>query len=157
MKLHPTVLLAFLLPVLLVGGAIVAVSPLRASDGVAPVFSDKGVAIKGYDPVAYFEQGAPVEGSPGVQYEWNGAVWHFANKTNRDKFAADPEAYAPQYGGYCAWAVSQGKTAPIDPEAWEIVGGKLYLNYSSRIQKKWQKDRDTLKKKADQNWPTLHE
>ena len=127
-----------------------------AADAVEPIFSDKGAAIKGYDPVAYFDQGAPAKGSAGVTDEWNGATWHFVNKTNRDKFAANPAAYAPQYGGYCAWAVSQGKTAPIDPEAWEIVEGKLFLNYNSRIQKKWQKDRDNLKKKADQNWPTLH-
>jgi hypothetical protein len=130
--------------------------PLPA-ETVPPINVEKGAAIEGYDPVAYFETGVPTKGSPGVTFEWQGATWRFASRSHRDKFAAAPEQFAPQYGGYCAWAVSQGKTAEIDPEAWEIVDGKLYLNYSSRIQKKWQSDRDALRLEADANWPKLHD
>ena len=79
-----------------------------------------------------------------------------ASAEDRDKFAAAPEMYTPQYGGYCAYAVSQGHTAPIDPEAWTIVDGKLYLNYSKGVQKKWNQDRVGYIRKADQNWPGLH-
>jgi YHS domain-containing protein len=84
------------------------------------------VAIKGYDPVAYFKSGKPVEGTGTHEHRWMGATWRFASAANRDAFAADPQRYAPQFGGYCAWAVSQGYTADIDPEAWTIVGDKLY-------------------------------
>ena len=114
-----------------------------------------GVAIDGYDPVAYFEQGEPVEGSRSHTHEWQGATWRFASAENRDLFVADPEKYAPQYGGYCAWAVSQGKTAGIDPDAWKIVDGKLYLNYNSKIQKRWEGDVPGNIAAADRNWPTL--
>ncbi len=113
----------------------------------------KGIAIKGYDPVAYFTKGEPVKGSPEFQHEWNSAVWHFSSAEHRDMFKAGPETYAPQYGGYCAYAVSQGSTANIDPKAWKIVDGKLYLNLNMRIHKKWEKDIPGYIKKADKNWP----
>lgn len=116
-----------------------------------------GVAIEGYDPVAYFTDGKPVEGSDDFTVEHNGATWHFASAANRDAFAADPEAYAPQYGGYCAWAVSQGYTAPIDPDAWKIVDDKLYLNYSEGVQKRWAADIPGNIAKGDGNWPSIKE
>jgi YHS domain-containing protein len=122
-----------------------------------PVFQKRGAAIAGYDAVAYFTDGAAVKGSEEHTFEWNGATWRFASAQNRDLFAADPEHYAPQYGGYCAWAVSQGKTAPIDPESFDVVDGKLYLNYSKKIQKRWRADRDALITAADENWPGLIE
>lgn len=115
------------------------------------------VAIEGYDPVAYFTDGKPVEGSDDFTVDHNGATWHFASAANRDAFAADPEAYAPQYGGYCAWAVSQGYTAPIDPAAWKIVDGKLYLNYSQGVQNRWASDIPGNIAKADGNWPGIKE
>lgn len=116
-----------------------------------------GVAIEGYDAVAYFEDGQPVEGSKDFTFEWMDATWRFASAEHRDLFKADPEKYAPQYGGYCAYAVSQGGTAGIDPEAWSIVDGKLYLNYNQKIQKKWEADRDAFIEAADENWPNLSE
>ena len=119
-----------------------------------PVNVDKkGIAIKGYDPVAYFTEGEPVKGSAEFQHEWNSAIWHFSSAEHRDMFKAEPEKYAPQYGGYCAYAVSQGKTANIDPDAWKIVDGKLYLNLNKRIHRKWEKDIPGYIKKADKNWP----
>ena len=113
------------------------------------------VAIHGYDPVAYFLAGKPTEGSSSYSFTWQGAVWHFASASNRDLFARDPGRYAPQYGGYCAWAVSQNDTADIDPNAWKIVDGKLYLNYSLDIQHKWEANQAANITAANQNWPRL--
>ena len=116
----------------------------------------KGVAVKGYDVVAYFRQSAPVKGSPEFKQEWMGATWLFSSAENRDLFAGDPDKYAPRYGGYCAYAVSEGHTASIDPEAWRIAHSRLYLNYSKGVQKKWEKDQATRIDRANRNWPRLH-
>jgi YHS domain-containing protein len=115
-----------------------------------------GVAIKGYDAVAYFTEGKPIKGRSEFQYEWMGAKWYFASAANRDAFAKNSQKYAPQFGGYCAWAVSQGYTAGIDPAAWKIVDGKLYLNYSKSVQKMWEQDVPGNIKKGTENWPKLH-
>jgi YHS domain-containing protein len=121
-----------------------------------PVYqSFLGTAISGTDPVSYFKDGRPIEGKSNITYEWNGATWRFASNENRDLFAAAPEKYAPQYGGYCAWAVSQGYTASTDPEAWSIVDGKLYLNYSKAVRKQWEQDIPGNIKSADKNWPNV--
>ena len=114
---------------------------------------DKGQAILGTDPVAYFTQNSPVAGKSEFTYDWSGATWLFATQENRDLFAANPEKYAPQYGGFCAWAVSQGSTAPIDPQAWKIVDGKLYLNFNKGIQSRWEQDIPGNIAKANSNWP----
>lgn len=117
-----------------------------------PVFTTKAGAIRGYDPVAYFTGSEPVEGSVDYTYDWNGATWSFASVINRDAFAADPKRYAPQYGGYCAYAMSKGELASVDPEAWRIVDEKLYLNYSKRIQRRWSQDIPGYVGKADAQW-----
>jgi YHS domain-containing protein len=114
-------------------------------------------AVGGYDPVAYFTDGKPTPGKAEFSHTWKGITWRFANAGNRDAFKAKPEAYAPQYGGYCAWAVSQGYTAKGDPNAWSIVDGKLYLNYNADVQKTWQKDASGNITKADRNWPKVLE
>lgn len=114
-----------------------------------------GVAIEGYDPVAYFTEGRPVEGKSEFTVEWKGAKWRFSSAESKALFEKDPEKFAPQYGGYCAWAVAQGKTAGIDPQAWKIVEGKLYLNYNKEIQAKWEKDIPGNIEKADKNWPKV--
>jgi len=119
--------------------------------------SRAGLALKGYDPVAYFETGAPAKGSPDIEHSWGGATWRFSSEAHRVAFIADPARYAPQYGGYCAWAVSQGYTAKIDPTAWKIVEGKLYLNYSAKVQKTWEGDVPGNIAKADKNWPAVAE
>jgi YHS domain-containing protein len=115
----------------------------------------EGVAIKGFDPVAYFTEQKPVMGSAGFEYVWNGAKWRFATAEHRDLFRAAPEKYAPRYGGYCAYAVSQGKTADIDPEAWTVFDGKLYLNLNKDVQGLWDKNREEYIRKADGNWPRM--
>ncbi len=114
-----------------------------------------GVAVKGYDMVAYFTEGKPVKGSADFKFTWKDAEWRFASEENRDLFKNDPEKYAPQYGGYCAWAVAHNSTAGIDPKAWKIVDGKLYLNYSLKIQKQWSEDIPGYIKRADANWPAV--
>lgn len=121
------------------------------------VFTEDGVAIRGHDPVAYFTEGRPVPGSAEFAAEWNNATWHFASAANRATFLADPEAYAPQFGGFCSWAVAEGYTASIDPEAWRIVDGRLYLNYSRRIQRRWERDIPGNISRAEANWPGLRE
>ena len=142
--------LSFTLLILFVGlsQTALAISPVNKS-------RFGGVAIKGYDPVAYFDAGKPVKGSGDFELEHKGAKWRFSSKANLEKFRKSPADYEPQYGGYCAWAVSQGNTAGIDPDAWKIVEGKLYLNFSSRIQKKWQADIPGNIAKADKNWPEI--
>lgn len=118
-------------------------------------YSEGGVAIRGTDPVAYFTQNKPVKGNPEFTHKWGNATWQFASAQNRDLFAKNPEKYAPQYGGFCAWAVSQGYTASTDPDAWKIDNGKLYLNYNSAVQWGWEKDVSGNVAKGDKNWPTL--
>jgi YHS domain-containing protein len=136
--------------------AVFYVSTLRPASAFEPVNkTSDGVAIKGYDPVAYFTDGKPVKGSKSFEYIWMGAKWHFSGSGHRDLFMKDPEKYAPKYGGYCAYAVSQGSTADIDPEAWNIVDGRLYLNLNKKIREKWSKDIPGYIKKADQNWPNI--
>lgn len=116
-----------------------------------------GLAIDGYDPVAYFVGSTPVKGLADFEYEWNGTRYRFASAANRDRFVQEPARYVPQYGGFCAFAVSRGYTADIDPEAWSVVNGRLYLNYSKRVQRMWQEDVPGNIKKADENWPKLTE
>jgi YHS domain-containing protein len=118
-------------------------------------FSGEKLIIKGYDPVAYFTTGKPIKGLKDFEHQWMGATYRFFSKENLELFKKAPEKYAPQYGGYCAYAVSQGYTAPVDPEAWDIVNGKLYLNYNKSVQKKWREKRDEYIPAADKNWPEL--
>ena len=110
-------------------------------------------AIKGYDTVAYFKAGQAQRGNDSFSFQWHGMTWYFSTKENRDLFAANPEKYAPQYDGYCAWAMSEGRKAQADPEVWKIVSGKLYLNCSPAAYEKWSRDIPGNIKKADTNWP----
>ena len=115
----------------------------------------KGLALRGFDAVAYFEPGKPVKGSDQFTHKWNGATWRFASAGHRDQFAADPEQYAPQFGGYCAFAVTQGSTVDADPKVWRVLDGKLYLNYSQQVQRLWGRDVAGNIKKANAFWPKL--
>jgi hypothetical protein len=114
---------------------------------------DSGLAIHGYDVVAYATEGKAVRGRTEFEYRWRSAIWRFDTAAHRDEFARAPEQFAPQFGGYCAWAVSRGYTADIDPQAWRIVDGKLYLNYSKRVQTTWEKDIPGNIAKGRANWP----
>jgi YHS domain-containing protein len=143
------------LGVLLMGLSALGLALPAAADGVVNASSFTGTAIEGTDPVAYFTERRPVEGASAFAHDWMGATWYFASAENRDRFAAEPEKYAPQYGGYCAWAVAHGYTATIDPEAWKIIEGKLYLNYSKDVQADWAEDIPGNITKGDANWPKI--
>lgn len=132
---------------------ILAPVPMVAGEAVNQTPS--GIAIKGYDPVAYFTEGKPAKGETRFQHKWMGATWQFSSAANRDLFVANPKKYAPQYGGYCAYGVSEGHKAPIDPKAWTIVDGKLYLNYDLGVQGTWRKAIPDNISKADMNWPKI--
>lgn len=119
-------------------------------------YSTNGTAIKGYDPVAYFTQNEAVKGSDQFTVEWSGIKWKFSSQENLDSFKLDPLKYVPQYGGYCAYGVSENHKSPTDPKAWTIVNDKLYLNYNLEVKALWTIDKDTRIKTADANWPTLN-
>ena len=116
-------------------------------------FSNTGVG--GYDVVAYFTVGGPVKGNENIAAEHNGADWYFSSEENLKLFKENPEKYAPQYGGYCAWAVANGDTASGDPQQWTVYNNKLYMNYNAEIQAKWALDRDNFIEKANMNWPEV--
>ncbi len=128
-----------------------------AASAISPVYTERGsnIAIKGYDPVAYFKQNKPVKGDESFAYEYNGAKWLFSSEENKQLFASDPEQYSPQYGGYCAYAVSRNMTASIRPELFIINEGKLYLNYNKTVNKRFLKNKDTHIARADRNWPNI--
>jgi hypothetical protein len=117
--------------------------------GQAPL-SD--IAIKGYDTVAYFKGGKPLLGSESYTFQWHGMTWLFSSRENRDLFAKSPAKYAPQYDGYCAWAMTEARKAKTDPEVWKIVDNRLYLNCSRAAYEKWSADIPGNIKKGDANW-----
>lgn len=129
--------------------------PLAAIAGERYHASKDTVAIKGYDPVAYFTMGEPVRGSPEISYEWQEKTWHFASAEHRDAFTENPRHYAPHYGGFCAGAMTLGWKAPIDPEAFAIINDKLYLAYSKGGIANFEEDADTNIPRADKNWERL--
>ncbi|MBE1527122.1 hypothetical protein GGC65_001578 [Sphingopyxis sp. OAS728] len=143
--------------------AIVLASASTVGTSAAPAsappvsMSEEGLAIGGYDAVSYFSDGGPIAGSAAFEYRWNGALWRFASANARDRFAADPAAFAPQFGGYCAWAVSQNYIAPGDPKVWRIVDGRLYLNYNQRAKELWEADLAASIDRSKANWPTVLE
>ncbi|HYE51134.1 MAG TPA: YHS domain-containing (seleno)protein [Azospirillaceae bacterium] len=145
------------LPLALAMGILAALPAGGALAKEAPVYTGtfSNLAVSGYDAVAYHTLGRPTKGSKDFTHSWMGAEWRFATAENRDLFAAAPERYAPQFGGYCAWAVSQGYTASADPEAWRIVDGKLYLNYNQEIQKRWETDVPKHVSAGHANWPAV--
>ncbi len=129
---------------------------VSGSGGRAEIYTDRGKdAVSGYDTVAYFTKNSPVKGKKEFSHNWKGAVWYFASDENRKLFVANPEKYAPQYGGYCALAVSKNSIASADPRQWGIHKGRLYLNYNSEAQKLWLRSLTPNIKNADDNWPNV--
>ena len=139
----------------IVGAAAVFIACTK-SDKVASIDTKSdGLAVQGFDTVAYFTAENAVKGDTKYEYAWNGAKWLFSSQENLDKFKQSPEAFAPQFGGYCAYAVSHGHTADGDPHAWKVVDGKLYLNYNPEVKQMWEKDQDKFIKDGEANWPKL--
>lgn len=135
------------------GCASLGTGPLDKSAAVNK--DSKGVALGGYDAVAYFTENKPRSGKLEFTADYNGAKWQFATVENRDAFSKEPAKYAPQYGGYCAWAVSQGYTADVDPQTGKVVDGKLYLNYNPDVAKKWNENVPKYIADGDNNWNKL--
>ena len=129
---------------------------LYASFLQAQTNQKNGVAIEGHDPVAYFTVNKAVRGSQQLQARFEDATYYFSSTENKRLFEENPRKYIPQYGGYCAYGMSNGYKAPIEPEAFTIVDGKLYLNYNLEVRTEWQKERDERIKRADANWNKMH-
>lgn len=120
------------------------------------IYEKNGLAINGYDPVAYFTENKAVEGKDTFSFVWNETKWLFNSQENLDTFKVNPVKYAPQFGGFCAFGVSENHKSPTDPNAWTIVDDKLYLNYSKKVKELWSKDIPTRIKKANELWPSLN-
>ena len=146
-------LFAFIATGLMAAAALPSVAHAKTDAVYTGTFSN--VALDGYVSVGYFTQGRPVLGNAQFKTVYKGAEFRFASAANLAKFKANPAAYAPQYGGYCAWAVSQGYTASGDPKVWKIVGGKLYVNYNREIGNKWEKNIPGFIASANKNWPKI--
>ena len=143
---------------LALGGGATAAALTRRIPELPParVFAAGCVAIHGTDPVAYFTEAAPVPGDAGVTHGWAGATWRFATVENRDRFAANPVAFAPRYGGFCAWAIAaRGQFFTTQPRNWAVVDGRLYLNFNDDVQAAWDADRAGFIAAADVAWPVL--
>lgn len=126
-----------------------------AMAGEPEIYAEAGVAIDGSDAVAYYDGNGPVAGSTDFSVDWKGSIWRFASAENAAKFEANPTAYAPQFGGYCAYAASLGYVAPTMPEAWTLYEGKLYLNANLRARELWLKDVPGNIAKGEANWPGI--
>ena len=119
---------------------------------IKAVYTRDGLAISGYDPVAYFTEGRPVPGSDRHRLRWHGAVWQFASEVNRRAFEMNPAVYAPQFGGYCAYTVANGYPMKAEPDVWTIHEGCLYLNFNASIRILWQRDMVHYIALARENW-----
>lgn len=148
---------------LLIGGGAALFTSAAAASLLVPrplpaalTFTRDGLAIGGTDPVAYFTHARPIGGDPALTHEYAGATWRFINDMTRETFIADPETYAPQFGGFCAWAVAEkGELFPTRPQNWAIVDDKLYLNSDDAAQANWNANRRALIRQADLRWPRL--
>ncbi|MBO9490190.1 YHS domain-containing protein [Endozoicomonas sp. G2_1] len=135
--------------------SLLALSSLSFAADIDMNADANDLAIKGYDPVAYFTAGMPKMGTADYTATYKGAIYRFSSEKNRDKFKANPAKFAPQYGGYCAFGVSKEKKFDTDPTAWKIVDGKLYLNLNAAVQKRWLSDVPGLVADADENWGSI--
>ena len=133
-------------------GALAAMCATAGDPQTTAGIGPQKVAIQGYDTVAYFTEGQPMKGKPEFSYSWNDAQWYFLNADQRKLFIADPERYAPQFGGHCSMALVRGEIKAVDPEAWAIVNGKLYLSYSKPGIDKFRNNAVENIKKAEENW-----
>ncbi len=139
-----------------VASAAMAADPINTLErsGLAG-YKPSGIAIRGFDKVAYFTEGDAVEGKASIAAKWKGAIWQFSKQEHLDLFKANPEMYAPQYGGYCAYGVAVDNLVKIEGDLWDIVNGKLYLNYNRRFQTKWEADTKNLIRIADSKFEAL--
>jgi YHS domain-containing protein len=136
--------------------AIVALAALSTAAPAKELLNlENGVAVQGYDPVAFFSDHRPVKGSPQFQSQYRGAKYYFASAEHKTTFDKEPGKYEPQFGGFCAYGVSRGKTVPVKIETWEVLNGRLLLQYDLDVKSKFDADPQGTLKKADENWPGL--
>lgn len=136
---------------LLVGVGLMLAGPAESGQ----FYEKNGVAIDGFDPVAYFEDHRAVKGRPSLSYVYRGSTFLFASSAHRDMFVQTPERFAPQFGGYCAYGVAEGVKAAIEGTIWEVVEGRLYLNHDPQVQAKWKANRSVLLREAQAIWPSV--
>ena len=141
-----------MLMALFIGIAVAFAACSNVPSAIAVNTDATGTALKGYDAVAYFTVNNAVKGDPRFEYVWNGAKWYFSTEENMMKFRERPEEFAPQFGGYCSYAVSEGYTADGDPEAWKVVDRKLYLNYNRKVRETWEQNQTERIEKGKKNW-----
>ena len=139
---------------------VIAVAALMAGCNLAPsvarINTDPGgQAAKGYDTVAFFAKNAAVRGNPAYEYAWNGAKWFFSSEENLEKFKANPDAYSPQFGGYCVYSAAQGKLVEGNPEHYKVIDGKLYFCNNAEAKEAWEGSEDELIKKAEKFWAEI--
>lgn len=142
---------------LIISAALLLITVVSTKAQKNEVYTVEGKAIKGYDPVAFFKESKPVKGADSLSFTYKDVQWLFSSKQNLEAFKADPEKYAPQYGGFCAYGTAQGHKAPTQTETWTIVDGKLYFNYNMKVKQAWTKDQPALIEKADKQWPSVKE
>jgi YHS domain-containing protein len=148
-------------PRLLLAAAAIALAPAALftspAEAQTAVYTERfsNLALQGYDPVAYFTAGEPVRGTRQFSHTHKGSTYRFSSAEHRDNFIADPDAYLPEYGGFCAWAAAQGYRAKGDARYWRIVDGRLYLNFNAQVQKDWEADIPGFIAAADEKWPEL--
>ena len=137
---------------------IAGLAAMRYADanGVVPHLNHhRGIVLRGYDPTAWFEEGRPLRGDARFSARHAGAAWHFRNAAARDRFMADPASLSPAYGGFCAFGLARGYKVDIDPNAWRVHAGRLFLNYDRGVQRQWEADIPRFVAEADGNWPRL--
>ncbi len=134
---------------------LVTFAATRARAAEPAIFNTDGIAINGIDPVAYFTESAPVDGNPEITLDWMEATWQFASEENLVMFEAEPETYAPRFGGYCAFAASRGYLAPTIPIAWTVYEDRLYLNANLRAQELWLGELPDVIAAGEENWPAI--
>ena len=135
--------------------AVTAAEPVNTLEKGFFGFGESGIAIRGYDTVAYFTRQQAMPGKPEYHHDWQGARWLFVSAEHRDLFAASPEAYAPRFGGYCAYGVAHGDLLKVEGDQWAVVEGRLYLNYDEKWMQRWQNDRETLIMMAEARYAEL--
>jgi YHS domain-containing protein len=153
-RLFSTLLASIAMTTLLAGCAATP-GRIKVTDEVPALYAPDGIALQGYDAVAYFSDHKPVIGNATYRFDWHGTRWQFASQPNQAAFAAEPERYAPQFGGYCAYAVSRGTTANGDPHQWAIVADKLYVNNNAFAMQLWNQDRSDNIAAGEVNWPLI--
>ena len=147
--------LAFLIVLVIMGSTFPMLAQKMEGQNLPEVYCTEQGAIAGYDPVAFFTEKKTVLGKPELNHNWNNANWFFSTQENLDAFKADPEKYAPQFGGYCAYGTASGHKSPTIPETWAIIDNKLYFNYNLQVQKLFNKNQKGLIEQANRNWPVV--